>query len=309
MKINKEIIKEETLIDLKELLNKWKINCNDWYVTGEAAMIISGYPISFRDQQMDVLVCRSVWPWKKSEEEVSLFPPKESAEENDLKNFILKHGITPDFHPLPHVGLKAEDRFDQTYIYSPKTEVRILSPWAGIFHRKKIIEYYENESPLGLKVFDKNKFIRWKKFVEETQKFAIESEDKKTSNICEEVLPVIERAINFFETDVLGGDETILKGTVAHKGQIKGEVKFWDEEADLKNKIVVLKSALPHQFTKLSQAVGIITDEGGLLSHAATIAREYKIPCIIGVKLATKYLRNGDYIDLNADTGLISKLS
>lgn len=305
------MITEEALIDLKKLLTAWNINPDDWYVTGEAAMVLSKYPVSFRDQQMDVLVCRSAWPWNKPDEEVSLFPPKDSSQETELKEYIQKHSITPDFHPLPHVGLRAEDRFDHTYIYSPDSGVRVLSPWAGIYHRKCIIEFYEKNFDVGLNAFDKNKFIRWKKFVEETKSFANERSDQKTIDTCDLVLPVIDRAIAFFDksTNILNSETTLLKGIVACSGKVTGEVKLWDEQADCADKIVVLKAALPYQFAKLSNAKGLITDEGGLLGHAAVISREYKIPTIIGTLHATIKLKDGDMIELDANTGTVKKIS
>jgi len=297
------MITEEMLIDLKELLLGWGIQPDDWYVTGEAAMVLSGYPVTFRDKQMDILVCRAVWPWVKPEEEVSLFPPKDSKEEIELKRYIAKYDLTPDFHPLPHVGLRAEDRFEQTYLDHKNGSVRILSPWAGVFHRKCIIEFYEQDSKIGLGAFDKNKFIRWKKFIEETRDFAKELNDQKTINTCLEVIPIVERAIAFFDQGLEQDRKVFLKGLNVFKGIVQGEVKLWQEDVDFTDKIAVLKTVLPHQFIKLSTAKGIITDEGGLLSHAAIIAREYKIPTIVGTREATTKLTDGDIVEINGEAG------
>jgi len=55
----------------------------------------------------------------------------------------------------------------------------------------------------------------------------------------------------------------------------------------------------------LRKAEAIITEEGGMLSHAAIISRELNIPCIVGVKNATKILHNGDIIALNVRLGEI----
>src|SRR3989339_1763823 len=111
------MLNEETLIQLKDLLQSWNISPDDWYVTGEAAMVLSGYPVTFRDQQMDILVCRDVWPWARPEEQVSLFPDAGSLAEKQLLEFVEKTGMTPDFHPLPQVGIEATDRFEHTYVF------------------------------------------------------------------------------------------------------------------------------------------------------------------------------------------------
>ena len=55
----------------------------------------------------------------------------------------------------------------------------------------------------------------------------------------------------------------------------------------------------------LKQASAIITDEGGITSHAAIVSRELKIPCIIGTKVATKVLKDGDKVEVNANHGVV----
>ncbi|MDP6642178.1 MAG: PEP-utilizing enzyme, partial [Candidatus Nanoarchaeia archaeon] len=51
---------------------------------------------------------------------------------------------------------------------------------------------------------------------------------------------------------------------------------------------------------------GIIVEHGGLLSHAAIISRELNLPCIIGLKNATKNLKDGQTITLNGFTGEVT---
>jgi pyruvate,water dikinase len=63
----------------------------------------------------------------------------------------------------------------------------------------------------------------------------------------------------------------------------------------------------PNMVPILRKARAIITDEGGITSHAAIIARELKIPCIIGTQNATRVLKDGDLLKVNADTGIIQK--
>jgi pyruvate,water dikinase len=50
---------------------------------------------------------------------------------------------------------------------------------------------------------------------------------------------------------------------------------------------------------------GIITEIGGLISHGAVIAREYGVPCLVGVERACNLLYTGDTILLDADNGQI----
>lgn len=293
--------------DLRRMLEGWGISADDWYVTGEAAMLVSGYPVDFREGQIDILVLRDRWPWPREEEQVSLFPDKGTPAAAEFDAFVAKHGILPDFHPLPHVGINAEDRFAHTAWQPDEQGVRVLKPWAGIYHRELIIAFYAN-SPQGLHVFDQAKFIRWKKFVEQTREQALALRDEETVAMCDRVLPTVERAIAFFDaqtTDEIS--EQGLKGSVAYAGQVTGPAKHWEEGADFTGKVAVLTHLLPSQVTLIRNAAAMVTDQGGLLSHAATVAREYNIPTIIGTKHATQLFKNGDRLEVNSEPGLVKK--
>ena len=58
----------------------------------------------------------------------------------------------------------------------------------------------------------------------------------------------------------------------------------------------------------MKKAAAFVTDEGGLLCHAAIIAREMKKPCVIGTGEATRVLRDGDRVRVDADSGMVTKL-
>jgi len=296
----------QILADLRSVLEGWGISSDDWYVTGEAAMVLSGYPVDYREGQIDVLVCRNVWPWAREEEQVSLFPDKGTIEDQQLQEFIVKHNITPDFHPLPHVGIKAEDRFEQSYWLPDESGVRVLKPWAGVYHRKCIINFYMHEHPKGLDVFDQAKFIRWKKFIEQIREHAIEINDTQTIEVCDQVLPLVQKAIEHFNQKTRSTEE--LRGDSVFQGNAIGPIQHWQEGVDFVGKIAVLSHMLPSQVTFIKDAEGIITDQGGLLSHAATVAREYKIPTVIGVANATNLLRDGEMVELDAFQGLVKRV-
>ena len=64
----------------------------------------------------------------------------------------------------------------------------------------------------------------------------------------------------------------------------------------------------PEYLPLMEKAAAFITDAGGVLSHAAIVAREMKKPCIIGTKIATKILKDGDLVEVDAERGTIRKL-
>jgi len=106
-----------------------------------------------------------------------------------------------------------------------------------------------------------------------------------------------------------------LQGLPVHNGKVVGIVKLIkskdmnkDKVFDLKNKILVTEMTKPELVPFLKGCLGIITDEGGLLCHASILAREFKIPCIVGTKHATQILKNNQLIELDANKGIIKVL-
>ena len=53
---------------------------------------------------------------------------------------------------------------------------------------------------------------------------------------------------------------------------------------------------------------GVVTELGGLISHGAVVAREYGLPCLVGVTGATLTFNTGDMVTLDAERGFISRL-
>lgn len=100
----------------------------------------------------------------------------------------------------------------------------------------------------------------------------------------------------------------ILRGIPACYGRAAGKVKVisHDYAGDIKKGDIIVIKSLDISWTPLfSVAGGLITELGGILSHAAIIAREYNIPAIVNVENATAILKNGDQIILDGETGVI----
>ncbi|MFA5886812.1 MAG: PEP-utilizing enzyme [Patescibacteria group bacterium] len=100
-----------------------------------------------------------------------------------------------------------------------------------------------------------------------------------------------------------------FKGSVAYNGNCYGLVKVILDKSQFykinKGDIIVTAMTSPNFLPVLKFVKGIITDEGGITCHAAIIARELRIPCIIGTKIATKILKDGDRVEMDANNGII----
>ena len=103
-----------------------------------------------------------------------------------------------------------------------------------------------------------------------------------------------------------------IKGTSAARGMVTGKARVVLRKSDIKKvrkgEILVASMTTPDYFPALKNAAGIVTDEGGLTSHAAIIARELGKPCIVGTKSATDSIKNGEIIVVDAIRGRVRRL-
>ncbi|MBU4458542.1 hypothetical protein KKF60_01405 [Patescibacteria group bacterium] len=108
------------------------------------------------------------------------------------------------------------------------------------------------------------------------------------------------------ETQYKGNE---IKGQIAYKGKVKGVVKKVSKVFDIdkvkKGDILVAAMTMPKYLPAMKKAIAFITDEGGITCHAAIVAREMKKPCIIGTKIATDILKDGDLIEVDANEGVV----
>jgi pyruvate,water dikinase len=69
--------------------------------------------------------------------------------------------------------------------------------------------------------------------------------------------------------------------------------------------VLVCEVTTPNYVPLMQKAVAIVTDQGGILSHAAIVARELKKPCIVGTGNATKILKTGQIVSVDANNGAV----
>ena len=103
-----------------------------------------------------------------------------------------------------------------------------------------------------------------------------------------------------------------LMGTPASFGKISGQAKIIYNIKDIakikKGDIIIAVTTHPDFVPAMQKAAAIVTDEGGLTSHAAIVSRELNKPCIVGAKFATKILKDGDIVEVDANKGIVRKI-
>jgi phosphohistidine swiveling domain-containing protein len=102
-----------------------------------------------------------------------------------------------------------------------------------------------------------------------------------------------------------------LAGTPAFVGTHTGKVKlvFGVEDASKveEGDVLVTRMTTPDLVFIMRRAGAIVTDEGGLLCHAAIVSRELGVPCVVGTDTATKVFQDGELVEVDAGKGVIRK--
>ena len=100
-----------------------------------------------------------------------------------------------------------------------------------------------------------------------------------------------------------------IKGQVAYKWKVKAKARVIIDRRNAhelqEGEILVTTMTSPEFVSAMKISSGIITNEGGILCHAAIMSREFKKPCIIGTKIATDTIKTGQILTLDADNGII----
>lgn len=113
--------------------------------------------------------------------------------------------------------------------------------------------------------------------------------------------------------------QKVLRGTIANRGKVVGRVKLFNHGYEFykvsqliaemkKGDILVTETTSPELLPACKKAKAIVTNEGGLLSHAAIISRELNIPCIVGAHGITSSVKDGDMVEVDANKGIVRKI-
>lgn len=104
-----------------------------------------------------------------------------------------------------------------------------------------------------------------------------------------------------------------FRGLSASTGRVIGRVKIVKSATEIgkvkQGDILVAVMTRPDYVVAMKKAAAIVTNEGGITSHAAIVSRELGIPCIIGTKIATEVLKDGDLVEVNANHGWVRKIT
>ena len=234
--------------------------------------------------------------------------------EEIIKKYSISGAVVEKCKTLGEVGHnRLSMRFGWTktsYIYIEiikEIATRNLSPNLNI---KTIWDYKASEAE---KVAKGGKTISREEIKKRGQAFLFYVKDGEVSFYSGDA--AVKKKEELVPEEKLDVDE--IKGAIGCKGKVRGKVIVfsWIEE-DLTKRmeemkegsILVAGQTRPFLMSAVRKAKAIITDEGGITCHAAIVSRELNIPCVIGTKIATKVLKDGDLVEVDANKGVVRKL-
>ncbi len=117
----------------------------------------------------------------------------------------------------------------------------------------------------------------------------------------------VEKAVHAF------AEKSKLSGKSAFPGIARGRVRIVIDPTKARDfrrgDVLVTGMTRPTFLPLMEKACAFVTDAGGILSHAAIVAREMRKPCIVGTERATKVLKDGDRVEVDATKGTVRKIS
>ena len=215
-----------------------------------------------------------------------------------------------------------------TYLY-PVLKINNNINKKSLFAREKTQEYNESLEPI-FKEFIETKYS----YLKGKYRFVLPDDifngDVKNKSLMLKKIKQREKGFVYYQGKLYTGDvnKTLdklglmlekqntqvqeIKGQIGYKGKVKGKVKIITSINQIKDfkqgEVMVSPMTMPNYLPAMKKAAAFVTDEGGITCHAAIVSRELKKPCVIGTKIATQVLKDGDYVEVDANKGVVKIL-
>jgi len=252
--------------------------------------------------------------------------------QSELKDKIDYSKDLKKFYAYSDDSLQLKKKHTHEYCFSDellkKTEIlseighvrlELRSAWTAVFHliRKQLSELakiYNLDTTVLTQYTADEKIERIKNnvpFVARPEEFSVTIEDDScTLSFGSDA----KQKEDFHVRSSISEDGSGVSGSTAFPGVVQGRVVVieWgaeDFEEKLQNfpegAILVAGQTRPMLVPAIKKASAIVTDEGGITSHAAIVAREFEKPCVIGTRSATEFFKDGDLVEVDATSGVV----
>jgi phosphohistidine swiveling domain-containing protein len=122
--------------------------------------------------------------------------------------------------------------------------------------------------------------------------------------------PVVDVIVRFFGLPVEpNADPRVINGVAASPGTVTARAKVVRSLAEASKlqagDVLVCEMTLPPWTPLFSTASAVVADTGGILSHCAIVARENRIPCVVGTMTGTSLIKDGQMITVDGSRGIV----
>lgn len=289
---------EEVLENLEELLRRWGISKKDWIFVAQYAYRLLGYDVKVRREHLNIIVNREKIPWEIGEG-LEIHPHRGTKFSKQYNHFIRKTDFDFDITHLSPKDFKGKEGKFILYSLPNGKQIRVQTPIGAIEELERLLSMSIDEG------WGVEKGARVLEFVEDQIQAFIKRGETKSAKLYKQLLEKYKHLKRARKIPKKISKVKTIRGIVASKGIVKGRVNVVlgpEKTRKFKEGEILVTTMTSPKFTIfLKKTAGIVTDEGGMLSHAAIVAREMGIPCVVGTRIATKVFKDGDLIGVEAD--------
>jgi len=300
----------QILEEFSNLFSKWGLTEDDYCFAGEYALKYQGFPIEPRRSHFDFFVNKNKLPWKVEGGVESTTPPKDSREFKEFKLFLEKTNSDPHLLPIPLGDVTLENILERsTFIeLNPTKRMRIIKPVEQIINYYNVLKWWDVK-----KRWTEEKIKRWLNYFDIFREYGIETNQEDIVKWSNKGIELVKEKNIQFEESESNLESDILNGFTAYPGYTRGKVRIVLNSDDLarveSGDIIIAEYAKPEYIIVANKISGMVADQGGTESHMAIMSRENKIPTVIGTKYATKILKDGDLVEVDANQGIVRKIN
>ncbi len=259
------------------------------------------------------LLTLSKTPLKELEKQYKVLKEYKQIRNSEIREVVTKYKISEnDLQLFIDFGLALDARNEAEYILSLsgffvlpiyKEICRRLSVSVAqlrILSEKEVIAALQNKLYAEKRIYEKGKFSGW----------GFGADMKKQINFSSDETAKLLKYLDSNVKNLQGNIEG--RGVCASPGKVKGVAKIVTSP-DKSHKvnqgdILITEATTVDYLSAMKLAAAFVTEVGGLTCHAAVVAREFGVPCVVGYKDATKKFKDGEKIEVVADQGIVRKV-
>ncbi|MEW6610839.1 MAG: PEP-utilizing enzyme [Patescibacteria group bacterium] len=318
-KNKKEIVSVASAI--ADLMASWKLKPDEWMIGKEMSLffnkVISNPRQIARDTTVYILYKRLPWRCAPDRRGRVIFPPSRSKYGKQYDQFQKKFTIGLDLYPVPNNHLNP--RFitlDKNFWKIGNHYVNIETPRKFLFRLRKLTDIFFKQPAKKIREFyyaDKRRYhARLQLYARIEKGFKDNKLKLQMRQITRDYTKLMQRA--YQELFVNERREKLfsktLSGIVAFpaKNNITGKTQIWNEhQRNQKRKegIFIFSHFYPADTKVLPFAKAIVVEGGGLLSHAAIVCREAKVPCLVGIRGLCAAVKAGETVEIDFTKGVV----